>query len=580
MPKRGGSIHVVTTTRSYKGKVYKTHLLRRSFREGDKVRNETVGNISHLPEPVVGLVREALRGQTFVPSQAAFEIRSSLPHGHVQAVLAAMDRLGMAELLSSTESAERRVVLGMIASRILGPMSKLATTRLWKTMTLADELGLRDATEDDLYAAMDWLHARQARIEGKLAARHLKNGDLVLYDVTSTYFEGRTCPLAAYGHDRDKKGKPQIVVGLLTADDGCPVSAEAFKGNTADPKTLPSQIKKVLERFSLKQVVMVGDRGMITEARIREDLMPEVDHIKWVTALRSEAIRRLLDAKAIDRSLFDERNLVEIRSGYYPDERLVVCRNPLLADERAKKREELIRATELELEKIRAATQREKNPLRGKAQIGIRVGKVLFRHKVGKHFRLKISSKSFEFQRRFENIEREKELDGIYVIRTSVPKAQLSAGDVVRTYKKLSRVERAFRNLKTVQLHIRPIYHSLAPRVRAHVFLCMLAYYVEWHMEEAWRPILFADEDQAAKARRDPVAPAGRSRRALVKDETKVLPDGSPVHSFRTLLKDLSSIVRNTCTPKGAAASATFELTTIPTPEQRRALDLIAKIAL
>ena len=577
MSQRGGAVHVVTTRRRYKGRVYSTHLLRRSFREGEKVKNETVGNLSHLPEPLIEVIRRALHGETFVAVGERLQILRSRPHGHVQAVRAAMQRLGLESLIASRPSPERDRVCAMVAARVLAPHTKLATTRWWSTTTLAQEYGVEGANENALYTAMDWLLQRQGAIERKLAARHLKEGSLALYDLSSSYFEGTHCPLAKLGHNRDgKRNKLQVNYGLLTNSVGCPVAVSVYEGNTGDAKTLMPQVKKLREEFGLEHVVLVGDRGMISHKAIQE--LGEIEGLGWITALKSGQIRALIEGETLQLGIFDERNLVELSHPDYPGERLMACRNPQLAKLRAHKRVALLEATEKELEKVRARVDRGR--LRGQAAIGVRVGRVVNKYKVAKHFALEISDRGFDFHRVEEQIAAEAALDGIYVIRTSVPKKQMSAADAVRNYKALANVERAFRALKTVDLKVRPIHHHLENRVRAHILLCMLAYYVEWHLLEAWRPLLFTDEDQPAKAHRDPVAPAERSEDALQKVITHTLPDGTPAHSFRTLLEDLSSIVRNTCrTPGPVERSGTFDLLTTPTATQRHALELIDKIA-
>ena len=577
MSQRGGAVHVVTTRRRYKGRVYATHLLRRSYREGEKVKNETVGNLSHLPEPLIEVIRRALRGEAFVPVGERLQILRSKPHGHVQAVRAAMQRLGFESLIASRASPERDRVCAMVAARVLAPHTKLATTRWWGTTTLSEEYGVEAADENDLYAAMDWLLERQGAIERKLAARHLKEGSLALYDLSSSYFEGTHCPLAKIGHNRDgKKNKLQVNYGLLTNSVGCPVAVSVYEGNTGDAKTLMPEVKKLREEFGLEQVVLVGDRGMISHKAIQE--LRELEGLGWITALKSTQIRSLLESGTLQMGLFDERNLLELTHPDYPGERLMACRNPELAKLRSHKRQALLEATRQELEKVRARVGR--GALKGQTAIALRVGRVLNKYKVGKHFALDITEKRFTFGLREEQIAAEAALDGIYVIRTSVPKKRMSAADAVRNYKALANVERAFRSLKTVDLKVRPIHHHLETRVRAHIFLCMLAFYVEWHLLEAWRPLLFADEDQAAKAKRDPVAPAERSDEALQKVITHTLPDGTPAHSFHTLLEDLSSIVRNTCrTPGPVERSGTFDLITTPTASQRHALELIDKIA-
>ncbi len=578
MPARTGAAHVVTTTRQYKDRVYRTHLLRRSYREGGTVKNETLGNLSHLPEALIEIIRRSLQGEAFVPLAHAFEITASRPHGHAQAVAAAMQRLGFASLVASKPSRERDLVLAMVASRILAPHTKLATTRWWHTTTLAEDGGVASCDEDDLYAAMDWLLARQDTIQKKLAARHLRTGGLVLYDLSSSYFEGTTCPLARLGYSRDgTKGLLQVNYGLLTDVRGCPVAVSVHEGNTADSRTFMPEVTRLREEVGIERMVMVGDRGMISSKAIEE--LREADGIGWITALRSVSIRALVEQGQLQLGLFDERNLLEFSSPDYPGERLVACRNPELAKRRAHKREALLAATEMSLNKIKARVDAAK--LAGADKIGLRVGKLVNQYKVAKHFALAIGDASFTFQRTHDRIAAEAALDGIYIIRTSVRAAQMDAPECVRSYKALANVERAFRSFKTVDLTVRPIHHRLADRVRAHILLCMLAYYVEWHMREAWRALMFADPDQQAKATRDPVAPAQRSKAALAKAARRTLDDGTPVHSFATLLAELATIVRNTCrTPNAGPAAPTFEVITTANPQQKRALDLIQQIQL
>ena len=564
-------------------------LLRESHRQGRKVRKRTLANLTHWPPEVVEGLRALLKGGKVVaggqdgqggPIGADFEIVRSLPHGHVAAVLGTLKRLGLDRILAARRCRWRDLVVAMIVARVIDPRSKLATARGLNEDTaftsLGEALDVSDADENDLYDAMDWLLGRQCRIEAKLAGRHLKDGTLVLYDVTSTYFEGVSCPLARFGHNRDgKRGKLQIVVGLLCEVGGRPIAVEVFEGNTADPSTLARQIQKVRQRFGLRCVVVVGDRGMLTEARLREELAP-VEGLEWITALRAPAIRKLIEAGSLQPSLFDQRDIGEISSPEYPGQRLVVCRNPLLAAERRSKRQELLAATEAELAKIARAVSRPRRPLRGADKIGVRVGKCLNRFKVGKHFRIKITADSFSYERDEEKIAQEAALDGIYVVRTSVPAERLDTEDTVRAYKGLSKAERAFRSLKTVDLKIRPIYHHLPQRVRAHVLLCMLAYYVQWHMEQALAPVLFADDDPAgAEAmRQSVVAPAQRSKKAHRKIATKRTDDDRCVHSFRTLLADLATICKNRIQPKLPGAG-TFDQLTRPTPSQQYALDLL-----
>lgn len=570
MSSREGAVHVATTKRVYKGRTYESHLLRRSYREGGKVLHETLGNLSHLPTETIDLVRRSLRGERFVAADERLEIVRSLPHGHVAAVLGTLRAQGLDKLLDREPSRERDLALAMIVARVFDPRSKLATTRAWSQSTLADELHVSDADEDELYLAMDWLLERQKRIEGGLAKRHLSDGSLVLYDLTSTYFEGHCCPIAKLGYSRDgKRGLAQIVFGLLTDSQGCPIAVEVFAGNTGDPSTVANQVQKLRTRFGLKSVVLVGDRGMLTAARIRDDLRPA--GLSWITALRAPAIDALRTSGSLQLSLFDEQDLGEISDPAYPGERLVVCRNPLLAQERSRKREDLLTCTERDLERIR--TQVGVGTLRGDKAIGLRVGRVIDRFKMAKHFVLHIDASSFRFERNQEQIAQEAALDGFYVLRTDVTKTQLDTAAVVRSYKSLSQVERAFRCIKTLDLHVRPIHHRTEARVRAHVFLCMLAFYVQWHMQRAWAPMLFADELPPGRKGKSPVSPAQRSAAAQNKAFTKRRPDGQPVHSFQTLLGELATLARNRVRPVGADDTATFDLNTIPTPIQREALD-------
>ena len=552
-------------------------LLREGYREGGKVKNRTLANLSSLSMDQVEAIRAVLRGERLRPIGEIFEVTASAHHGHIQAVRSAMGRLGFDRLIASRPSRERDRVCAMVVARVVAPHTKLATTRWWQTTTLCEDMGVSKASEDDLYAAMDWLIERQEAIEQKLAKRHLMPGGLVLYDLTSSYFEGTTCPLARLGHNRDgKKNKLQVNYGLTTDRRGCPVAVSVFEGNTADSATLAGQVKKLHEDFGIEKLVLVGDRGMISQRSIDEELSG-IDGLAWITALRSERIRTLVEGGGLQLGLFDERNLFELSHEDYPGERLIACRNAELKKLRAHKREALLEATAKELEKVRAMVAR--GILRGRDKIGVRVGKVVNKYKVAKHFTLEIEDDRFAFARREDQIAAEAALDGIYVIRTSLPAEQMSADDTVRSYKALADVERAFRSLKTIDLKVRPIHHRLADRVRSHIFLCMLAYYVEWHMREAWRPLLFADEDQEAKRTRDPVAPAKRSSRAQEKALTRRLSDGSPVHSFRTLLEHLATIVRNTCrTPGAKATTSTFQVVTTPSPSQRRALELIDTI--
>jgi Transposase DDE domain len=556
-------------------------LLREGWREGRRTRKRTLANITDWPAAQVEALRAVLKGdyQLLAPA-TGFSIERTRPHGHVAAVLGTLRQLRLESLLAAQHCAERDAVVAMIAARILQPRSKLATVRELRAATLASTLGellnLSDCDEELLYRAMDWLLPRQERIERNLAKRHLQDGTLALYDVSSTYFEGRHCPLARYGYSRDgKRDKLQITFGLLTNAEGCPVAVEVFEGNTADPHTVNSVISKLRERFALKRIVLVGDRGMLTSARIRDELQPTAG-LDWITALRAPQIQQLLEAGNLQLSLFDQREIAEISHPAYPGERLVACRNPLMAEQRARKRSELLAATERALNDIAAATQRQRNPLQGQDRIALRVGGVLDRYKMRKHFQLSIEDTGFSFTRDAESIAREAALDGIYVIRTSVSATALSADEAVRSYKRLAQVERAFRSLKSVDLKVRPIHHRLEQRVRAHILLCMLAYYVEWHMRQALASILFDDDDPAAAqaARSSVVAPAQRSPRAQRKALTKLTADDCPLHSFQTLLSDLATVAKNRISPN-TQPSVPFDLITTPTTLQQRAFDLL-----
>jgi hypothetical protein len=552
-------------------------LLRESYREGTHVRKRTLANLSALSAGQVDAIRRTLKGETLVPLADLFEIIRSRQHGQVQAIRTAMAQLGFESLIASRPSRERDLIVAMVIARIIEPTSKLATTRWWHTTTLPDAMGVADADADDLYGALDWLITRQAHIERKLAARHLHTGGVVLYDLTSSYFEGTSSPLAARGYNRDGKiGKLQVNYGLLTDSRGRPVAVSVFEGNTGDPKTLMPQVEKLQKMFAIDQLVLVGDRGMISQKQIRA--LKQREGIEWITALRTGAMRKLVDGGHIQFGLFDQRNLFEITHPDFPGERLVACRNPQLALLRAHKRQSLLDATSRELEHVRGMIARGK--LKGKAAIGVRIGKVVDKYKMSKHVVLDIRDRGFDFRLDDEKVSAEAALDGLYVIRTSVPAPRLPTDDVVRSYKMLSQVERAFRSLKTIDLEVRPIRHWVEDRVKAHIFLCMLAHYVVWHMIEAWRSVLFCDEDQQAKTMRDPVAPATRSPAALDKVHTKVLDDGTPVHSFQTLLHDLSSIVSNTCRRPGAstAGEPTFEVVTTPNSTQQRAYHLLKSI--
>ena len=554
------------------------YLLRESYRDGARVRKRTLANLSSLSDEQILAIRAVLRGEPLGPVAERFEAIASRAHGHVQAVSVAMQCLGLASLLASKACRERDLVLAMVASRILAPHTKLATTRWWHTTTLAEDFAVAQASEDDLYAAMDWLLARQDTVQKKLAARHLNPGGLVLYDLSSSYFEGSCCPLAKLGYSRDgKRGLLQVNYGLLTDVRGCPVAVSVHEGNSADSQTFMPEVQRLRRDFGLERMVMVGDRGMISSKAIDE--MRDTEGIGWITALKAVSIRALVEQGHLQLGLFDDRNLIELSSPDYPGERLVACRNPQLAKLRTHKREALLAATEHNLAKIKARVAAGK--LAGADEIGLRVGKVINQYKVAKHFELTIEEDTFSFARRQDNIASEAALDGLYLIRTSVSAAQMDSAQCVRNYKALANVERAFRSLKTLDLKVRPIHHRTAERVRAHIFVCMLAYYVEWHMREAWRELMFADTEAQAKATRDPVAPAKRSRKALAKVASHTLDDGTPAHSFSTLLAELATIVRNTCrTPHAAPDTPSFEVLTTPNTKQQRALELIGQIRL
>jgi len=553
-----------------------TYLLRESFREGKKVRKRTLANLSALSDEQIEAIRAVLSGHTVRPVEELWQTTRSRSHGAVQAVRVAMQRLGFESLIASRPSPERDAVCAMVAARVLAPHTKLATTRWWHTTTLAEEYGVMARDETDLYAAMDWLLERQAVIEKKLAARHLTEGALALYDLSSSYFEGNSCPLAKIGYSRDgKRNTPQVNYGLLTTRTGCPVAISVYEGNTADSSTLMPQVAQLREQFGLERLVLVGDRGMISHKAI--GVLKELEGLAWITALKSSQIRSLVQGGELQLGLFDERNLVEFSHPDFPGERLVACRNVVLGRLRAHKREALLAATEKELRKVQVRI--ENGSLAGRDKIGVRAGKVINKYKVGKHFALTIEENGFTFKRLESQIAAEAGLDGLYIIRTSVPKKQMSSDEAVRSYKALAEVERAFRSMKTLDLHIRPIHHHLEGRVRAHIFLCMLSYYLEWHMREAWRELMFADEDLERKKHRDPVAAAVRSEAALEKIATRTLKDGSPVHSFRTLLEELSTIVRNTCEARvGSKKDSTFQMTTLPTAAQQRAFTLLQSI--
>lgn len=552
-----------------------TILLRQSYREGRKVRKRTLANLTHLPPEIINVISLALKGRKLVPCDQAWAIERSIPHGHVKAVVGTIGRLGLDTIIASRRSPERDLVVAMIAERLLHGCSKLASTRLWHTTTLAEELSVQNADVDELYQAMDWLLERQERIEKKLADGHLTEGGQVLYDVTSSYYEGRTCPLARYGHNRDgKNGRPIIVYGVLTDSQGRPVAVDVYPGNTGDPTTVPDQVNKLGQRFGLWRVVLVGDRGMLTETQIEK--LKEYPQLGWISALRSASIRKLVQNQELQLSLFDRQNLAQITSAEFPGERLLACFSPLLAEERTRKRQELLAATEQKLRRIAGeVARRTKKPLT-KDQIGVKVGRVINRYKVGKHFDLVIEEGVFRWERNEQSIEQEAALDGVYVIRTSEPAKRLSSEDTVRSYKGLGRVEQGFRCLKGIDIRVRPIHHREHPRVRAHVFLCLLAYYVEWHMREALKPLLVDDEELTQNRKtRDPVARAEPSLSARRKKAERITSDGLPVHSFDTLLQELATLCRNRCRIHGTPSGTIFIQDTEPTPTQARVFQLL-----
>ena len=553
-------------------------LLRESIREGERVRKRTIANLSALPIEQAEMIRRILKGEKLGPVEDTLEVVRSRAHGHVEAVLTAMKRLGFQKLIDARASRECDLVVAMVAERILAPdASKLGMTRAWADTTLAEDLGVADVDEDSLYAAMDWLIERQEAIEKRLARRHLKDGGLVLFDLTSSYFEGVTCPLAKIGYSRDgKRGTLQVNYGLLTDARGCPVSVSVFEGNVGDPKTLLPQIEKVRTSFGLDRLVLAGDRGMISNIQV--EALRQLEGVDWITALKNGAIAKLAEGGHLQLDLFDERNLISFTHADYPGERLIACRNPALAKLRAEKRQDLIAATTRELEKVAAMVAGGR--LKGAGRLGLRAGKVANKYKVAKHFDLTIQDAAFAFKVKDESVAAEAALDGLYVIRTSVAQADMAPEQAVLNYKRLAEVERAFRTLKGIDLQVRPIRHRLEARVRAHIFLSMLAYYVQWHMIEAWAPLTFADEADTDAARlADPVAPARRSQAALAKAHTRTLADGTPAMSFTRLLAHLATIVRNTMRPKNARpGEATFTLTTRPTPKQQQAIDLVAAI--
>jgi transposase len=546
-----------------------TIIIREGYRENGKVKNRTIANITHWPKEKIEALRLVLKGKKVAPVDQLFKKLSSKHHGHVHAVLKTLDRLGLNKFISAKRCRERDIIVAAITARICEPDSKLAMTRWWDDTTLPELLDLERVDEDDIYGAMDWLLARQKRIEKKLAKRHLADGDMVLYDLTSSYFEGVTCPLARLGKSRDRKRNTlQVNYGLVSTKDGCPVSVSVYEGNTGDPTTLMEQAQKVRDDFGVGEMVLVGDRGMITQKQIGELRLAE--GFDWITAMKTGGIRKLVEGGALQLDLFDERNIFEFAHADYPGERLVACRNPALAKKRAHKRESMLEATQRELDKVRGMVERGR--LKGQDDIGVRVGKVVDKYKMAKHVVLHIDEGRFDFEMDDESIAAEAALDGVYVVRTSLPKKRMSADEAVRSYKNLTNVERAFKSLKSIDLMVRPIRHRTEDRVRSHLFLSMLAYYVQRYMTEALRPLLFADEDQEAKSTRDPIAPAKRSEKALEKVSTKTLDDGTPAHSFKTLLHHMSTITRDFCVQK------IDSIDTRPNHKQQKVYDLLAAI--
>lgn len=574
MVERRSGVHVVTTVRKYKDREYRAHLLRHSYREGGKVKKETVGNITVLGDELVGVVRAGLQGKPVGVIDELLPPVRSRPHGHVRAVARAMERLGMARLLASRSSRERSIVLALVAQRVLSPGSKLACTRKWHATSVADVFAVADVRVDEVFDAMDWLSERQAAIEGRLAKRHLGEGTPLLFDLSSSYVEGKHNELAAFGHNRDKKqGKRQVNYGVLTDPIGRPVALRVFAGNTSDPAALRAMLGSVRERFDLQQLLLVGDRGMITSKHVRE-FQAEDPSLQWISALRGKEIQKLVLEGELQASLFEETNLAEFASAAFPGERLVACRNPLLAAERAHHREALLQATSEKLDAIarRVAAGR----LRVEKTIALKVGAALEQHKMSKHYLLDIRDGHFSYERNPESIHREAASDGIYVIRSNTPAASRSAADLVRAYKDLRFVEQLFRALKGVDLAARPIHHRKADRTTAHLFICLLATYVRWHLERAWATLTYRDHDPLNGSERDPVAPARRSDAADRKAATHTTADGEIVHSFKTLLESLGTIVRNT--HQHPQTGVTFTLDTIPTPHQQHALALVDTI--
>lgn len=549
-------------------------LLREARREGKKIIKRTLANLSQWPAEQIEAFRLLLRGERLVPANELFSVERTLPHGHVEAILRMIGKLGLDTVIASKRCRERDLVLAMIVERLIHPRSKLANSRHWNDTTLSEELAVANVDVDELYDVLDWLLARQSRIEKKLASRHLEEGGLVLYDVSSSYYEGHTCPLARRGHDRDRKGLPIIVYGVMTDSRGCPVTVQVYPGNTGDPTTVADQVDKLRKQFGLSHVVLVGDRGMLTQPRVDE--LKNHPGLGWISALRSGSIRKLMEQGYLQRSLFDRQNMAEIRSPEFPGERLMACYNPLLAEQRSRKREELLTATETKLKAIAAEVAKRKRKLLSKDQIGVKLGRVIDRYKMAKHFEWTIEDGQFRWHRREGAIHAEAQLDGIYVVRTSEPNERLSAEDTVRGYKSLAQVERAFRCMKGTDLRVRPIYHHTEDHVRAHIFLCLLAYYVEWHLRAAWSPLLFQDEDlPQARQTRDAVAPAQSSAKAKAKKADRQTADGLPIQSFGTLLMHLASRTRNHCRLSSEPSGPGLTQVTEPTPLQARAMGLL-----
>ncbi len=575
MRNRSSGMHVATSTRQYKGKTYKSYLLRRSYRKDGKVKKETLANLSPLGDEIIEMIRSCLKGKQFVPIDQAFEVIESKHHGHVKAVIKAMEKLEFKRLIASRATQERNLVEALIAARILAPNSKLATIRWWETTTLPEMLEVRKAREEEVCKVIEWLEARQGYIEKKLTNRHVKGEKVLMYDMSSSYFEGEECPLAKWGQNKDKKrGKKQVNYTLLTDKRGCPIVTRVYEGNYTESKILKPMIKELKEEFGIKEIVIVGDRGVIGKKQIEE--LKKEEGVGWIAALKAASIKKLIESGNLNIEELKKEEYLEFKDQEYEKERLIGCCNREVAEWKGKKRQDLLKATKEELEKIKEMVK--KGSVRGKGEIGVRVGRVVNKYKVAKHIKLKITPARLNFEIDEEKVKKESELDGIYVIRTSLTKEKVDTKEVIRNYKGLSDVEQGFRSIKSVDLELRPIYHHMEQRVRGHIFLCMLAYNVKWHMMEAWRSILFADEEKGKKEESNPVKRAARSKKALAKTKTKKLEDGSKVHSFQTLLSDLSSIVRNTCNYKGEEDANLVKVDTIANKQQQRAYDLLEAI--